>query len=143
MHYRLNQGDLQLPQNWTDETLYIFKSPDNYNLVINSEVVPPGVSNKAHLAEQLTSFKDNLPDYEEIDRQSVSFAGEDWPLLTYSWTSPESKMFQVNLMHIHQGILTSFTFSSTQAFSSEQTQVLLSVLRSYELAQEKPVPELA
>lgn len=143
MHYRLNQGDIQLPADWTDETLYIFKSPDRYNLVINTDSVPPGVSAKTHLEEQLQSFKDNLPDYEESSRQTVPFAGGSWPLLMYSWTSPEGKMYQANLMYIAEYILTSFTFSHTQAFGGDEIQTLQAVLRSYEVVQAKPVADRA
>lgn len=137
MHYRLNKGDMTLPSDWSDETLYVFKSPDSYNLVINTDTVPPGVSSEAHLKEQLQLFKDNLPDYDEISRQAIAFAGGTWPFLVYSWTSPESKMYQANLMYITEGILTSFTFSNTEAFDDAKMKTIQEVLKSYEPLQEQ------
>lgn len=132
MEYRLNKGDIQLPTNWTDETLYIFKAPeeDGYNIVINQNPVPHGLSSHAFLYEQYAVLQENLTEYHETNKTKPD-AEKEQQIIEYDWSSPEGKVYQINMMLITEKTLLSFTATSTKAFSAAQKQVIYSIFSSY------------
>lgn len=134
MNYKMNEGDLSIPENWKDETLHIFKAPDaeGYNLVVNRDRVPRGMTKEEYLEEQLAAIRDNLGDYRENSLKHVEAGGEECPLLDYNWSSPEGRMHQLNMMWVRPPVMLSFTFSSMRKFTKNQKKELTGILRSFE-----------
>ncbi len=136
MEYRLNKGDLTLPDDWVDETIYIFKAPEHegYNIVVNQAMVSHGVDADSFLDEQYLLLKENLTDYQESDRRRSS--ERPLQLLEYQWRSPEGLAYQINKMIVVDNTLLSFTATATQKFSDEQKEVIMNILKSYDYSGE-------
>jgi len=132
MQYRLNKGEIQLPSTWTDETIYIFKAPEEegYNVVINQNPIPHGIEAKAFLHEQYTLLQENLTEYDETAHRQLELL-QTHQLIEYNWESPEGKVYQFNMMLIEADTLLSFTATSTAPFNANQIQTLTHIFSSY------------
>ncbi len=133
MWYRFNEGDIDVPEDWRDESMNIFKGPETegYNLVMSREQVPKAVDPAEHVASRLKTIEENLTKYHERARAEVVLGGQPCTWLEYSWKSPEGMMNQVNLMRVVGSTLVSFTFTSATDFTDSQRSVFRRVLESY------------
>jgi hypothetical protein len=133
MSYRFNEGSLDVPDDWHDETMNIFKGPerDGYNLVISRDRIPKAVEPEAHVAEQLLAIEENLPMFAELERSVIELDGQSLVWLEYTWKSPEGLMNQVNVLRVVGEMLVSFTFTSAKGFDDAQRAELRTVLESY------------
>lgn len=134
MNYRLNLGDITLPNTWTDETIYIFKAPEEegYNVVVNQSPIPHGIDDEDFLNEQYLLLNEHLTDYHEISKEKPK-SNDPVQIVEYDWRSPEGKAFQINMMVVSgDNTLLSFTATSTNAFTDEQKAVVMDIFRSYQ-----------
>ncbi len=134
MNYKMNEGTFSVPENWQDETLHIFKAPDaeGYNLVVNRDRVPRGMTKEEYLEEQLNAIRDNLGDFRENSLKYIEAGDEECPLLDYNWSSPEGRMHQLNLMWVRPPVMLSFTFSSMKKYTENQKKTLTEILQSFQ-----------
>lgn len=133
MKYRLNTGTLKLPEDWEDETLYIFKAPkeQGFNLVINNNPLPPDTLPEDFIIEQTKVLCENLPEYKE-NKKGLLASSKPYQVIDYDWMSPEGKVYQVNMMVVVENILLSFTFSSTRPYTEKRREIIRDILMSYE-----------
>lgn len=132
MQYRLNKGNIQLPETWVDETIYIFKAPEEegYNIVVNQNLIPHGIEGAAFLHEQYVLLQENLTEYHETDKQQLELA-QTHQFIEYNWQSPEGKVYQLNLMLIEGNTLLSFTATSTTPLQPEKVETIIQIFTSY------------
>lgn len=132
MDYRLNKGDITLPDDWADETIYIFKAPEEegYNIVINQSPIPHGIDSDVFLNEQYLLLREHLTSYHETKKERPNDE-EPLQIVEYDWSSPEGKAYQINMMLVVDGVLLSFTATSTRKFVAEQKEIILSIFKSY------------
>jgi len=135
-HYQFHEGSLALPEGWRDESMNIFKAPEEegYNLVISRERIPRSVKPDEHLAAQRKIIEENLANFREVERRTIDLDGEACVWLEYSWKSPEGPMYQVNVMRVAGPILVSFTFTAAKPLADGQRACFREVLSSYKFA---------
>lgn len=133
MNYRLNLGNIKLPETWSDETIYIFKAPEEegYNVVVNQNIVPHGIDGEDFLKEQYLLLNEHLTDYHETSKEKPK-SNDPVQIVEYDWRSPEGKAFQINMMVISDNTLLSFTATSTKEFTAEQKVVVMGIFKSYQ-----------
>ena len=131
--YTLNEGTLELPVQWQDQSMNAFIIPDenNTNLVINRVPVPFGISDEEYYLQVIEQFRHGLKEYKEYQCQEKVFNNVPSHLLEYQWQSPQGKTYQMTLLYIQQGILMTFSFSSKKTFTENQKESLLNVLGSF------------
>ena len=131
--YTFNEGQINLPTNWKDQSINMFVVPDEnpINFVINRVLVPFGVSNEEYYAQILDQFRRELKDYQELSYEVLSLNDIPSYLLEYQWQTPEGKMTQLTLLHITNGKLLTFTFSSRLGFTANQKQYLQQIIFTF------------
>lgn len=140
--YRFNEGDVDLPDDWRDESMNIFKGPDSegYNLVVSRETIPKAVDPKEHVAGRIQAIEENLTKYHERVRAELVLDGQPCTWLEYSWKSPEGMMNQINVMRIVGSTVISFTFTSATDFADSQRSLFRRVLESYRAPASQALP---
>lgn len=131
--YIFNEGCLDLPSTWRDETLNVFTFPDESggNLVINRTLLPLGIDPEEYYQQVLNQFRKNLKKYRELAYEKISLAEAPAHLLEYQWQTPEGIMTQISLLQIRQNRLLTFTYTSTTPFTATQKETLLGILASF------------
>jgi len=133
MGYRFNEGSLELPEDWHDETMNIFKSSpsEGYNLVISRDRIPKAVDPQVFLSDQLQLIAENLPMFVERERASIELDGRACTWLEYVWKAPDGMMNQINVLRVVGDMLVSFTLTSSKDFSDSQKALFRDTLESY------------
>lgn len=133
MKRRFHEGELSIPDTWTDETLLIIKSSEaeGINLVVSRDRIPTGADPDAHLESQRKMFADSLPDFKQSTRTIISVAGKPCVAVEYSWRSPEGVVHQLNLMRAVGGTQVCFTFTATTPFTDAHLRGFHAILRSF------------
>lgn len=131
--YNLNEGQITLPTHWQDQSMNIFVIPDENktNFVINRVIVPFGVSDEEYYAQILEQFRQGLKDYQELHYETLLVNDTLSHLLEYQWQTPEGKMTQLTLLHIIDGKLLTFTYSSKSGFTANQKKLLLEIILTF------------
>ncbi|PHM36214.1 DUF1795 domain-containing protein [Xenorhabdus innexi] len=134
--YQMNEGTLNIPANWRDESMHVFVLPDDsgVNLVINRTPVPMGTDAETFYAQTLTQFATHLPGYQEHQRLEMELSGEPAWRLDYLWQSPEGEMHQTVVLQIRGSQLLAFNLTSPQPFNEGQRNALLDVITSFQTA---------
>jgi len=138
MRYQLNEGEITLPENWQDETLNAFSSPDNsgLNLVISRMALPFGASEEEFTENVLQQYREQLPDYTEHKYEPVTLAGQNANMLEYHWQSDEGRIDQLVVMQFRNNMLMTFTASSANGMSKKQKETMLDIIQSFKSAAE-------
>ncbi len=133
MQYRLQDGDIQIPNDWQDETMYIFRAPETegYNIVLNRTPIPHGVEPIEHLKSQFLLIKENLNEYIETAKEPVMVDSQEYRLVSYHWKSPEGAVYQMNLMIVIGQMLLSMTATSAQVITESQKVLLQKIMTSF------------
>ncbi|MBD2814970.1 DUF1795 domain-containing protein [Xenorhabdus sp. Flor] len=132
--YQMNEGTLNIPAGWRDESMHVFVLPDDsgVNLVINRTPVPQGTDMVAYYEQTLTQFTTHLPGYQEHQRLQIELSGEPAWRLDYHWQSPEGEMHQTVVLQIRGCQLLAFNLTSPQPFDEGQRNALLAVVTSFQ-----------
>lgn len=133
MHYRFHEGTIDIPNDWSDETLNIFKAPveSGYNLVISREKIPKAVDPSRHRDSQRKIIEENLVGFNLLERRSITIDGEDTEWIEYGWNSPQGPMSQVNVMRVVGAVLVSFTFTSARPFTDADRELFTRIVLTY------------
>lgn len=136
MRYQLNEGVITLPENWQDETLNAFSSPDNsgINLVISRLALPFGASEEEFIENVLLQYREQLPNYSEHKDKKITLAGEEARLLDYHWQSDEGRIDQLVVLQFRNNLLMTFTASSANGMSKKQKETMLGIIQSFKTA---------
>lgn len=131
--YLFNEGRLDIPERWQDESLNVLTFPDKTggNLVINRTPLPTGVTPEAYYEQVIAQFRTHLQDYFERQYQVITLSGEPAHWLDYQWRSPEGTMHQLSLLQIRGDSLLTFTYTHAAELTAQQKEMLLDVLLSF------------
>ncbi|HRI07172.1 MAG TPA: DcrB-related protein [Nannocystaceae bacterium] len=142
MHYRFHEGSIEIPDDWNDESMNIFKAPieSGYNLVISRERVPKAIDPKAHRVAQRKIIAESLIGFSLRERRPITLDGDETEWMEYGWNSPQGPMSQVNILRIVDQSLVSFTFTSARPFTDADRQLFDHIVRTYKAP---PAPEKA
>lgn len=138
--YTINEGTIQLPPTWQDQSMNMFVIPDDsgINLVINRVPVPTGMSEEEYYEQIIHQFQHNLKNYREISQEIIQLDEKSAHLLEYQWQTPEGLMYQCTVLQIRNNLLLTFTYTATRPFTQNQRQALLEVIYSYKATPNNP-----
>ena len=133
MHYRFHEGSIDVPEDWKDESMNIFKAPieAGYNLVISRERIPKALDPSQHRDSQRKVIEDNLIGFSLRERRKIVLDGEPNEWMEYAWQSPQGPMHQINLMHVAGSSLISFTFTCARPFTAAERDLVGRMLLTY------------
>ncbi|MBF0751751.1 MULTISPECIES: DcrB-related protein [unclassified Pasteurella] len=133
--YRLNEGLINIPVNWQDQSMNVFTLPDDsgINLVINRATIPIGMTEEEYLAQVISQFRTTLKAYRELAIEDIRLSEHPAKLLEYQWDTPEGQMYQLTVLQVYQQRLMTFTYTSTTVFTPSQRQALLEIIYSFSL----------
>lgn len=102
--YTFNEGTIELPNQWQDQSMNVFVLPDEsgINLVINRTPVPTGLSEEEYYQQVIHQFQHNLKNYREIAQEIISLDDKPAYLLEYQWQTSEGLMYQCTLLQIRK-----------------------------------------
>ncbi|NYA43040.1 DcrB-related protein [Serratia fonticola] len=141
--YVINEGTLEMPENWQDETMNALIAQDNsgLNIVITRLTLPFATDREAFYQQTISQFRDNLKKYQENDYRVISLADEPAHLLDYRWQSPEGRIDQVAVMQIRGNQLITFTLSSSKGMSTGQKERMLAYILTFKPHAQDPITE--
>ena len=102
--YRLNEGTLEMPDEWVDQTMNIFPSssatPADFSVVITRDPALANESLEQYFERQIKQLPDALPGFKEIRRGELKVDDKDAVDIEYNWIGQGKKMHirQVGLM---------------------------------------------
>jgi hypothetical protein len=94
--YQLNEGTLELPDMWVDQTMNIFPSsastPADFSVVITRDNPFANESLEEYFERQIKQLPDALPGFKEIRRGKLKVDGKDAVDIEYQWIGQGKKM---------------------------------------------------
>ncbi len=113
MQFTFNEGHIQLPSQWQDQSMQVLVSTDNsgINLVITREAVPQGTLTPELYQETLALYQGKLDGYTEHACREITLAEAPAWLLDYSWrhcckVSDEAAFCLIQRPYISKTLLT-------------------------------------
>ena len=138
MQFTFNEGHIQLPSQWQDQSMQVLVSTDNsgINLVITREAVPQGTLTPELYQETLALYQGKLDGYTEHACREITLAEAPAWLLDYSWNGPEDegnqgRISQIAVFQRRGDTLLTFTFSTSLSLKNSQKTMLLEVIKSF------------
>ncbi|HBP7862527.1 TPA: DcrB-related protein [Escherichia coli] len=138
MQFTFNEGHIQLPSQWQDQSMQVLVSTDNsgINLVITREAVPQGTLTPELYQETLALYQGKLDGYTEHACREITLAEAPAWLLDYSWNGPEDegnqgRISQIAVFQRRGDTLLTFTFSNSLSLKNSQKTMLLEVIKSF------------
>lgn len=134
--YQMNEGSLNIPAQWRDESLHVFVLPDDTtNLVVNRTPVEGGKTADVAYQDTLAQLSAQLKGYEERQAWTLTLDGQTAQGVEYTWQSPEGQMHQVVVMQMRGNLLLTFTITAADVLSDERKKALLAVIETFNAAE--------
>lgn len=116
MPYRIQEADLDIPEDWNDQTLNLFKLPavgeaKEASFVISRDALGGHDSFPDYVASQLTSAEQQLPGFKLLQTWDFELHGFSAVLADYVWQREghELMLRQVFVLHGDNVLITSLT----------------------------------
>ncbi|MCL6357918.1 DUF1795 domain-containing protein [Pectobacterium parmentieri] len=140
--YQMNEGSLNIPEQWRDESLHVFVLPDDTtNLVVNRTPVEGGKTADAAYQDTLAQLSAQLKGYEERQAWALTLDGQTAQAVEYTWQSPEGQMHQVVVMQMRGNLLLTFTITAADVLSHENKASLLAAIETFKAVESAATPE--
>ena len=122
MQFTFNEGHIQLPSQWQDQSMQVLVSTDNsgINLVITREAVPQGTLTPELYQETLALYQGKLDGYTEHACREITLA-----------EAPAWLISQIAVFQRRGDTLLTFTFSTSLSLKNSQKTMLLEVIKSF------------
>ncbi len=137
MQFTFNEGHIQLPSQWQDQSMQVLVSTDNsgINLVITREAVPQGTLTPELYQETLALYQGKLDGYTEHACREITLAEAPAWLLDYPGTVRKMRgirrISQIAVFQRRGDTLLTFTFSTSLSLKNSQKTMLLEVIKSF------------
>ncbi len=98
-NYRFNQGEIQIPETWKDQTVHCFSVPGNKgggtaSFVMTRDADTPAKDVQNYVDVQMVEAAKNLQGFKPVDRRAIVLSGQPAVELTYTWITPEKMTVQ-------------------------------------------------
>ena len=134
--YTLNEGTLELPDEWIDQTMNIFPSssstPADFSVVITRDVPFAGESLNDYFERQIKQLPDALPGFKEIRRGKLKVDGRDAVDIEYEWIGQGKKMHIRQVGTIFNGVVMNLTATAMAALFPKHASEFDKILNSIE-----------
>lgn len=133
--YQMNEGTLNIPAQWRDESLHVFVLPDETtNLVVNRTPIEGSKTADEAYQDTLTQLSAQLKGYEERLAWTLTLDEQNAQAVEYTWQSPEGQMHQVVVMQVRGSLLLTFTITAADVLSDARKAELLAVIETFAVA---------
>lgn len=96
--YRINEGSLELPEGYVDQTLNVFPNssavPADFSVVVSRDAPLAGESLQAYFERQMKQLPNSLPGLKVLRRGEMTVGGRPAMEVEYTWVSKGMKMHQ-------------------------------------------------
>jgi hypothetical protein len=141
MKYTINEGKLELAQNWQDQSANVLVplgcKVKGANLVIARDVMPLGSSLSDYVVQQKTAFSKQLKNFSLIQENVDSAHGKPAYYLEFTWQKDGQEIYQVmSVRALNSPSLLCFTGTIPGGLNTEVLQLLMSAIQSFVPAEE-------
>lgn len=130
----MNEGVLELPDGWHDETVNVFVHPEDGcgSLVVTRGRLSAGEAVESYVKTQLDRMKRSLRGFELLDRRPIQMIGMLGGMLHSRWTSDGGPVEQL-MVHVPTGSsgLLVLTGTSPAPMSARVRQALLASIMTF------------
>lgn len=137
MQFTFNEGHIQLPSQWQDQSMQVLVSTDNsgINLVITREAVPQGTLTPELYQETLALYGANLMGTPNMPAGKSPGRGPGLAAGLFP-NGPEDegnqgRISQIAVFQRRGDTLLTFTFSTSLSLKNSQKTMLLEVIKSF------------
>ena len=108
--YRLNEADIQIPEEWRDTTINAFVLPGEEgggaaSFVVTRDADGADMELQAYADQQLVKAAQQLPSYALVSRVIRTMAGQPAVQSDYTWLTPERAMVRQRQACLRHGNL--------------------------------------
>lgn len=130
--YQLNEGTLELPDNYTDQTMNVFpnspSSGSDFSVVITRDVPLANEDLKSYFDKQLKQLPGALPGIKILRRGELTVGGLPALEVEYDWISKGRKMHHRQVSMMPEKLVLNITASAAannfQKYAAEFDQIL-------------------
>lgn len=146
MLYRLNEGDIVVPEGWKDHSVNTFLLPAGtqggaLSFVVARDHDSPTLDLTSYADQQLILAAKKLPSYQYISRQTIVLSGQPAVQADYTWRTPEgANVYQRQAVVKVNTTFLVFTFTCLQHDLQRIEGLWQQTMQAVRLRQEAPVP---
>lgn len=123
MEYRINEGTLVLPGQWSDRSynalLPALSEVPGFNIVISRDELPYGTEFDDYMAVQMKKFCTTLKGFVLEHEEALVLAERPARFLEFSWKNENTQIFQSVLVINDQPCILSLTSTSPGSYPDE------------------------
>ncbi len=137
--FRFHEGDIQVPDQWKDQSINSFvvpgaKGAGTASFVISRDADSTARDVQSYTDQQMVEAAKVLKGYKLIGRQTLTVGGQPAIEITYTWTTPEKVTVQQRQVCVRQGnLFLIITMTAKQADFSKYEDAWKAAVQSLKL----------
>lgn len=140
IQYRIQEADLEIPENWNDQSINIFKIPADDNHGEASFVITRDRSRKDepfhdYVTGQIETARNQLPGFMFYHREDFELRGHAASSIRYSWKRDGLDLMLCQVFIESKPAVVILTLTTTPEDASNHAAAWKEIVRSY-----RPVP---
>jgi hypothetical protein len=136
-HFRFNEGDLELPDDWADKSVYLFavgsKQPPALSFVITRDDLEPGKELASFADEKLDDLSGQLQGFKLLEKRQVEVSGKVGLEAEFTWRSSVGVMHQRQTYVQHRQRILVLTATARREIRDEHRAQIDAVVSSLKL----------
>jgi len=138
--YHINEGVLDLPDDWTDRSMNIF-TPDEsenpeWNIVVSRDKLAVGETLAGYLEKQLAEMPKALPRFRLISDEEITINDVPAREVVSTWIGDGGTVRQKQLVFVIRGKSLVFTFTVLERLFSQYSTVLDDFVETFTVRRE-------
>lgn len=138
--YRIQEADLSIPDNWTDQSINIFKIPASgtageASFVISRDQSQGNKPFSEYVTGQIETAKNQLPGFRFFHREDINLRGYAASSIRYSWNRDGLELMLCQVFIECKPAVVILTLTTTPEDSLNHSAAWKEVIRGY-----RPIP---
>lgn len=134
--YRIQEADLEIPDNWSDQSINIFKIPANENhgeasLVISRDTSRGKIPFHDYVTGQIETAEQQLPGFRFFHREDLDLRGNAASSVRYSWNRDGLNLMLCQVFVESARSVVILTLTTTPEDASNHAAAWKEIIRSY------------
>lgn len=139
--YQINEGSLQLPPSWKDQTVNVMLTvgigEKGLSFTISRDTLPWGMSFESFAKKEIDSIATTLKGYQSIANVPMLIDGQPATRSEFKWMSPQGLVHQSMVITAKASKVLVFTASMPEMLSAEQQEEIAKILETFKFADEQ------
>ncbi|MDR2871942.1 MAG: DcrB-related protein [Xanthomonadaceae bacterium] len=132
----INEGSLELPSSWKDETVNMFTTVQGtggggLSFTISRDTLPWGMTFASFARKEVDTLAANFKHYEQIALEPLEVGGREGLLSEFRWDSAHGPIHQCMVLTAEGERVLAFTASMPGRMSEEQKQQVLERIATF------------